>query len=375
VYHHRICSIARNLAATHFFDGHEPNRHLEATDEAIPNPTLSACRHLKVTGLKETDMATPIIAQEIYLIERYISAGYFEKLRDTWAELIAHVEGCLFHFMDKLPVRYRRRPLPEQPDAVWGELVLPNFRDTYQSLCDGYIRLSDGDIGGLSHCHGPLNDFKGQMEFWSGWMDRADQNRYGELLHTATNIAGNIMFTEEAVWKPFNLSVKYDEGSRGPLNPPASWPTYSIVAGVAVVTGASVTKAGIYVPDIDNSCAQFLSTEYSEAPAAMVLVRMKDLLHPVTGKKYSEAPEYDKQPCIWTLVERTSDSSAIATAPTLALAERHRVPGGDKCPETGYYFTAAKADSRRRFKNGDILPTLDTAYGTTIWQWDSLQET
>jgi hypothetical protein len=332
-------------------------------------PTLK-----KITGLKETNMTTSIIAQEIYLIERYISTDYFGKLRDTWAELIAHVEGCLKDFMEKLPVDYRRRPLPEQPDAVWGELVLPNFRDTYQSLCDGYIRLSHGDIGGLSHCHGPRNDFKGQMEFWSGWMSLSDQQHYSDIMHIATSIAGNVMFTEGAMWDPLDLAAEYDEGSRGPLNPPTTWPTYGIVSGVTVATGTPIAKAGIYVPDIDNSCSQFLSTEYSEAPEASVFVRMKDLFHPVTREKYSETPEYDKRPCIWRLVERTSDSSTVVTAPILPLPERHRVPGGDACPETGYYFTPAKAGSRRAFKKGDILPTLDTAYGTTIWQWDSHQD-
>jgi hypothetical protein len=319
-------------------------------------------------------MATPIIAQEIYLIERYISAGYFEKLRDTWTELIAHVEGCLFHFMDKLPVSYRRRPLPEQPDAVWGELVLPNFRDTYQSLCDGYIKLAHGNLAGLDHCHGPYNDFRGQMEFSSGWMSRPDENRYGEILNTAISMADNIMSTETAAWKPCALSTRYDEGSRGPLNPPSNWPNYRLNSSDTVRTGTPVSRAGIYIPDLDNSCAQFLSTEHPHAPAATVFVRMKDLFHPVTGEKYGEAPEYDKQPCIWTLIERTADSSVIAATPPLPLPTRHRVPGGDACPETGYYFTPTKAGSRRAFKKGNILPSLDTAYGTTIWQWDSHQD-
>jgi hypothetical protein len=319
-------------------------------------------------------MTTPIIPQEIYLLERYVSAEYFSGLRDTWGELINHVERCLDNFMANLPSNYRSRALPEQPDAVWGQLVLPNFRSTYQSLCEGYIQLTHGDISGLGESNGPYNDFKGQSEFWSGWMNREDQNRYGEILHIATNIAGNIMFTTDASWKPFSLSTRYDEGSRGPLNPPPSWPSYGLVTGTKVATGAHVSKAGIYIPDVDSSCAQFLSTENNRVPMANVFVRMKDLLDPDTGEKYSETPEYEKRPCVWTLVERISTSGVIASTTALPQPERHRVLGGQVCPETGYYFTPAKVGSRRAFKKGDILPTLDTAYGTTIWQWDSHQD-
>jgi hypothetical protein len=249
-------------------------------------------------------MATPIIPQEIYLLERYISAEYFSELRDTWGELINHVEHCLGNFMANPPSNYRSRALPEQPDAPWGQLVLPNFRSTFQSLCEGYIKLTNGDISGLGESNGPYNDFKGQSEFWSGWMNRKDENCYGEVLHIATNIAGNIMFTVDANWKPFDLSTEYDEGSRGPLNPPPSWSSYGLVTGIRVATGEHVSKAGIYIPDVDNSCAQFLSTANDTAPDANIFVRMKDLLDPVTGEKYGETAEYETQPCVWTLVER-----------------------------------------------------------------------
>ncbi len=34
-------------------------------------------------------------SQEIFLLERYVSADYFCELRDTWAEMIKHLNGCL----------------------------------------------------------------------------------------------------------------------------------------------------------------------------------------------------------------------------------------------------------------------------------------
>ena len=33
-------------------------------------------------------------------------------------------------------------------------------------------------------------------------------------------------------------------------------------------------------------------------------------------------------------------------------------------------MTPAKVDSRRVFKQGEVMPDLDSNYGATIWQWE-----
>jgi hypothetical protein len=52
---------------------------------------------------------------------------------------------------------------------------------------------------------------------------------------------------------------------------------------------------------------------------------------------------------------------------------RLRCPAGQPCPKAGYWFTPAQADSRRRFKAGEVMPSLGGDYGETIWQWDEKQ--
>jgi hypothetical protein len=37
---------------------------------------------------------------------------------------------------------------------------------------------------------------------------------------------------------------------------------------------------------------------------------------------------------------------------------------------TVIWFTPAKAGSRRWFKQGELMPDLESDYGPTIWQWD-----
>jgi hypothetical protein len=161
---------------------------------------------------------------------------------------------------------------------------------------------------------------------------------------------------------------------RGPLNAPSQWPTYRINKNVSVRTGEKTKQSGIYIPDVDNSCAQFLSTCYDDAPRASVHVGVKDLLHPVTGEKYGEERIFEERDCLWHLVERVTDATQVSPAPSVTTAEHYRLTSGDICPETGYYFTPARPDSRKRFQQGDVMPAFDSAYGTTIWQWDPVQQ-
>ncbi|MQA36757.1 hypothetical protein [Rugamonas aquatica] len=259
------------------------------------------------------EMTEKFNPQEIFLIERYISVAYFGQLRDVWGEMIRHIEKCLDNYMARLSLEYRNRPLPEQPDVVWGERVLPNFRNTFQELSDGYILLSSGSLNGLNYCHGPMNDFKGQQEFWSGWMNSDDDTRYRKLLITATNMSGNIAATVGAHWELFELERDYMEALRGPLDLPEHWPAYQVDQTMTVLTGDKPTIAGIYVPDVENSCAEYISVEFSEAPACRAWVRSENLIDDTTGKQYGTSEIFEDRLCRWTLVKRMSEASATKT--------------------------------------------------------------
>jgi hypothetical protein len=76
---------------------------------------------------------------------------------------------------------------------------------------------------------------------------------------------------------------------------------------------------------------------------------------------------------VWYLVERTDDLDGVSREDASAPLRTRRIAAGDTCPETGFYFTPARPESRRIFQKGEVMPHFDTAYGTTIWQWDSNQ--
>lgn len=312
---------------------------------------------------------TKLNPKEIYLIELFTSPIYLAELRDAWGEMIQHLEACLNNYMRNLPSNYRLQPLPEQPDIVWGERVLPNFRSTYQYLCDGVIALSHGDSLGLYSAHGPQNDRKGQAEFSVQWLAERDLERYDDLLSKASTMASNICATVNSLWCPNELG---DPGVVGTeIVIPITLPNYQLVPTTSISTGSPVTLTGIYLPNVDNSCPQYLSS-HKPAPNAIVLKGVEELLHPSTGKKYGENPVFERVPCVWTLVARTErDDKPTSTA--LIQTESHRTPGGNACPASGFYFTPASAGSRRYFEKGTLMPCFNSSYGATIWQWDDQQ--
>jgi hypothetical protein len=83
------------------------------------------------------------------------------------------------------------------------------------------------------------------------------------------------------------------------------------------------------------------------------------------------------RPCKWYYVEVVNgeyeeiDDTETSSNPD---QRRLRIEGGKPCPQSGFWFTPAKLNSRRYFKENEVMPTYDSDYGTTIWQWDSNQE-
>ncbi|TCS39485.1 hypothetical protein EDC30_101441 [Paucimonas lemoignei] len=310
-------------------------------------------------------MATPLIPQEIYLLERYISLERFGKMCDAWRDMLNYTEDLLARFVQNLPPDYRNRPLPEQPDIVWGERVLPNFRETMQILDDAYIKLSHGDYEALGRSCGVNNGIRGQSEFWSGWMHEVEpgaEEKYYELLFEAKRYAKPIDITSSGTWGPGALTTNYDEVLNEPLNPPSSWPTYRLNPQVKVKSGDRTPQTGFYLPDVDHGFPTLMIKSdddlLGEANEAMV-------------KRADGTKGY--VPATWTLIERVADESDMSAAPSLVAPQRLRVDAGKPCPQTGYWFTPAQMNSRRYFKEGDIMPNTDSEYGTTIWQWDSNQ--
>lgn len=57
-------------------------------------------------------------------------------------------------------------------------------------------------------------------------------------------------------------------------------------------------------------------------------------------------------------------------SPSSSSTQIGRVESGQPCPKAGYWFTPAQANSRRYFKQSDVMPTFeDSRWGATLWYW------
>jgi hypothetical protein len=312
-------------------------------------------------------MTIPLIPQEIYLLERYSSLDYFGQMRDHFAECVKAAEEALAEFMRHIPPDYRSRPLHQQPDAVWGERVIPNMQWALKTLNGAYINLSHGDLWGLGCAGNVVTTFASiNRDYHIEWMAKTYQDRYDRAETQASKMASNISHTEQGSWSYGTLSFAYYEPSRGSLNPPASWPVYRLNEAVRVRSGEKVPKTGIYLPATGPAAAALL-IEGQKAIEAKVCINAEDLLRDPDDTM----PQSRREPTVWTLVERVADeggSNWLPEAGTSAL--RLRCEAGQPCPREGWWFTPAKANSRRHFKAGEVMPDFKSDYGATIWQWD-----
>jgi hypothetical protein len=317
-------------------------------------------------------MATPLIPQEIYLLEQFCSLERFGKMRDAWAEMLKHAEDCLQRFMRQLPPDYRSRPLPQQPDMVWGDRVLPNFRNTLRGLNDGYIRLSHGDLSALGYANGVTGDLRGQgMDYPEDWMDEVEPgaaDKFSELVRVAHRFAKPIMHTSNNTWSEGSLTARYVAVfPKEPLNAPSTWPVYRLDTAVRVKSGERTPRTGIYLPDVDHGFPALLLKANGIAGEA----REASVPTSIDASGYKLT--------VWTLVERVADSGggipgAEDAAAAAADQASSRCEAGNPCPREGWWVTlAASANNRRHFKTGELMPDLHNKDIATIWYWTERQ--
>lgn len=315
-------------------------------------------------------MPTPLIPQEIFLLERYCSQGRYADMRDAWRAMLDHAEDMLDQFMLHIPKSYRNRPLPEQPDIVWGERVLPNFRDTMRLLNEGYIKLTHGDYEALGRSNAVTGDVRGQtMDYSASWMNEVEpgsEARYYELLYQASDLAWPIKLTSSGTWSQGDLTTNYAKVVKEPLNPPPSWPIYRLSPLVQVRTGERVPQTGIYLPNVDYGFPTLLikSDDPLLGEANEAFVTLDPALSEESGYR----------PALWTLVERVADESDLPSTPAIAASASAdngilRTKAGEPCPRAGIWKSIDAKGISRSYKDGEMMADLGSSYGLTIWQW------
>lgn len=84
----------------------------------------------------------------------------------------------------------------------------------------------------------------------------------------------------------------------------------------------------------------------------------------IDDSSYRDLPHYPKD--LIDFARANAQRDANGKGPS-------RVPGGQPCPRTGYWFTPARQNSRAHFEAGQTMPDVGGTWGATIWQWDEQQ--
>src|SRR5690606_18446880 len=99
-------------------------------------------------------------------------------------------------------------------------------------------------------------------------------------------------------------------------------------------------------------------------PAAFYCDKTMDKLAAKNGKAYSDDIETTAVETIWHPVKLAEPANNPESVVQLI-----RCDGGQPCPREGYWWTPAKPGAGRAFKKGEIMPSYQSEYGVTIWQW------
>ncbi|QOK91520.1 DUF1911 domain-containing protein [Ralstonia pseudosolanacearum] len=97
------------------------------------------------------------------------------------------------------------------------------------------------------------------------------------------------------------------------------------------------------------------------------------VLYDIDDSSFRDHLLYPKDLADWARanhsIERLGPDVGTGTAGSVGL----RCEANQPCPKAGYWFTPAKAGSRRYFQQGEVMPAATSGYGSTIWQWDNDQ--
>jgi len=255
----------------------------------------------------------------------------------------------------------------------------------------------------------------GLREVDTGWMSDAEYERYEKAWNTAYAYANKIdrTMSRQTAWE--------DDGFvREWLNHHERFeplPNFRVRTDVQAETGKKPPRTGVYVPQDDpHGALQFAwaggdygalgecSTFNDIGLDALRLVGRAGLWlnDPVNDQKmfdfvkrgphtkvfradpnfddrnpsvdnawaWAASESYTTRSCKWYFVEMMHgeiDDAPEADPELESGVQRLRCEAGQPCPRDGEWETPARADSRRRFNQGDVMPRLATDYGVTIW--------
>lgn len=298
--------------------------------------------------------------------------------------------------------------------GTWANNAWPFLKDLQRSLAKD-IALRAFDQYKLTATN---ENLRAAEQYSMLWASDEEEERYQAAVklinHLAHPIDSTLYDREESRWSDFAFMSDYPSYHlEQPLRP-----TFRIRTDISGRTGEVAPRTGVYISADDQHAALQFAWEGKTGCKLRLATTFNDLglaaLHyvgrpglwtdtlkmfefasqpqywgifrdklSINGKIYGDlAPSvvaqsaFEAKPSIWHFVEQVDgedvDSGLVwedafdHTGPT-------RLAAGDQCKVSGFYYSAANPDSRRYFQAGETMPSLETDYGDTYWQWDNRQ--
>lgn len=307
----------------------------------------------------------------------------------------------------------------------WSTGAWP-FLKSFQESCVWHIaacKRQEYGITGANQC------WMGMNEYSMLWATAEEESSFKERLNAVCDYASTIDSICSRPWSDVNESMM-NNGWQNNKQLFPRLPRFIVRTDVVGKSGQLPPQTGVYVPQNDCfSVCQFAWTgnkegyldeantlnplgreivqqighkslwakdgkllsllktpKYSAAfkkyfnARTSIFAKPEDIDDPVQGSIFAEHFCTTQAPADWYYVEQIEgeyddDPDADTIMESASDAGRSRVESAKPCPRTGWWMTPAKAGSRRYFQQDEIMPTIGSDYGLTIWQLDVDQST
>jgi len=320
------------------------------------------------------------LSREAHLWYTITSPEYMDRAYQHLQEAFDLLKSCV----SRHPFIADYRPVP-----YWGGVM----EELLQRYPHARAMLQHGDYSGMIAFEGKLGTIpRGFGEGNMSWMgDKADV--FMKKLDKAAGIAGDHwkalemsqMYSSDGyrngtkdwhVCIPEDMGIECDDIARyyeepvyAVLGRPTEIPEYAPDAMVSCKTGDIVPWTGVWVPStgMGTAALAFARQGIQIMQPAYEVARM--------DAENESVEEFRLVETTWHPVKPTGRMVPLPPPgeANTAIDDRLRCEANQPCPREGYWFTPAKAGSRRFFKQGEPTPEFKTDYGLTIWQWDENQ--
>ncbi|MEK8032528.1 hypothetical protein AACH06_17030 [Ideonella sp. DXS29W] len=313
----------------------------------------------------------------------------------TSAEYLDHAQRLLQEAHDLFMRALSRAPNAADyaPVPVWGQAI----KDLLIQYPHARRMLAAGDYSGMIAFEGGLGRIpRGIAEGNISWMG-LNANAFMEIIDAAASIADTFwravtmskMYGDSAYrsgssqWRvdlprdmgiPSNEILRYyEESVYKTIGRPKEIPEYVADRTKICRTGDLVPWTGVWVPGAGMGTAALVFARQGlqvMQPAYEVALLSDD------GEDIDEFQLNETQ---WHPVVQSGRLMPLPPAEEKADTDWNHAGGAARCealrpcPREGWWVTPAKADSRRRFQLGELMPEVGGDYGATIWQWDERQ--